>query len=120
MSDSLLLVIAMAALAGAPTPQQPVRLEVQAEDGANVARVIAQSPVKCKASYKLAITSGNGGNRSVNRGTVTLEPGQRQVLATVRTGAAASRAFSARLTVVPCGGKPYEQTWPAAPGAPGR
>jgi hypothetical protein len=117
MSANIILAIAMTAMAGAPAQQQPVRLEVHAEDGANVARVIAQSPVQCTASYELAITSGNGGNRSVNRGTVTLAPGERRVLATVRTGTTVSSGFSASLKVVPCDGKAYEQTWPA-PGAP--
>lgn len=106
------LVVIGSLIAAAATPQ-PVRLQVEAQGGMSIVRVIAQSPVACSAAYELAVTSSKGGNRSVNRGRVTIAPGEARTVATVKL-AGADKSLVATLSVSPSGGRAYEQVWPSA------
>lgn len=111
---SALIAAAFGAAAQAGAPARPITLDVRTEGDVHVVRVIAHSAVACKANYRLEVAAGGGGNHSVNRGTVTIEPSSPQTLATVKLSGASAAATSARLDVDPCGGASYEQVWPTA------
>lgn len=111
---SAVIAAAIAAAAQPAPPVRPIRLDVQSEGDLHVIRVIAASAVACTATYRLEVAAAGGGNRSVNRGTVTIQPSKPQTLATVKLGGGSSAAPSAKLDVEPCGGASYEQVWPTS------
>jgi len=109
---------AIAAMVGAMTDGgiagQPVRLDVRSDGAANVVRVIAESSATCTATYELAVSGSGGGNRSVNRGTISLPSKGEVTVATVKVGASGDSGMTATLDVTPCDGKPYQQVWTSA------
>jgi hypothetical protein len=113
-------VVAVAAMVGAMTEsgavQQPVRLDVQADGAANIIRVIAESSATCTATYELSVTGNDGGNRSVNRGTIRLPSSGAVTVATVRVGGGDGSGTTATLDVTPCDGKAYQQVWKSEEG----
>jgi hypothetical protein len=111
---SALIAVAVGAASQGGAPARPITLDVQTEGDVHVVRVVAESTVACTATYRLEVASGGRGNRSVNRGTVTIEPSKPQTLATVKLGGASAAGTSAKLDVDPCGAASYEQVWPAA------
>jgi opacity protein-like surface antigen len=109
---SAVLAVAMGAAAQPGAAVQPITLHVERQGDVHVLRVVADSPVACTATYRLEVAAAGGGNRSVNRGTVTIQPSKPQTLATVTLGGPAPP--SARLEVDPCGAASYEQVWPTS------
>lgn len=97
-------------MAAAAFDNRPLRLEVVQGLDRYVIRVLGKSQAECRATYELKVSSGRGGNSSINRAAVTLFPGVQNVVATVAVGAASNP--SATLKVQACGGVKYEITWP--------
>jgi hypothetical protein len=120
MAD-LMSVLAIAAVVGAASDgraaPRPLWLEVETLGASSVMRVVAESDARCTATYELEVSGNAGGNRSVNRGTVTLPSRGKVTLATVKVGGGNAGGVTATLNVTPCGGEAYRQVWksPAAP-----
>ena len=100
---------------GSAEPFKPVRLEVETQGESSTIRVVAESPVACTAAYALEVSGGAGANRSINRGSVRIMPGESRTVATVKVGPA--EALTAKLKVEPCTGLHYQQEWPAPAGS---
>lgn len=111
---SALIAVAIGAAGQSAAPAQPITLHVERQGDFHVLRVVANSAVACTATYRLEVAAAGGGNRSVNRGTVTINPSKPQTLATVRLGGGSAAAPTAKLDVEPCGGASYEQVWPTS------
>ena len=109
---SVVIAVAIGAAAQPDKAAQPISLDVERQGDVHVLRVLANSPVACTATYRLEVAAAAGGNRSVNRSTVTIQPSKPQTLATVTLGGSA--APSARLEVDPYGAASYEQVWPTS------
>lgn len=107
--SAILLLAAPAMNQAAPAEAPPIRL-VSEEVGEGVRlKVIGASDEAVAASYALEVTGGKGANRSVQRGTARLRPGDPVTLVTLTLGNA-DAGWSALLTVSPEDGTPYEQT----------
>lgn len=97
---------------GATAPAQPdaapITLETETGPAGVTLQVVGLSPTPAEADYALEVSSGAGGNRSVQRGSVRLQPDRRAVLLTTRLGGDAGRGWRATLTVTPRPGERYE------------
>ncbi len=112
MTD-ILSIVAIAAIAGTivdgAEASHPIRLQVDTEGTASIVRVIADRSLSCAATYELTVTANSGGNRSVNRGTVS-PPAGPVAVATVKLSGS-DPGTTATLNVSPCKGKAYRQVW---------
>ena len=104
----LLAAIASGFMPPDPAAPSPISLSVQTEAAGVVFQVVGQSAVPIDAAYALEVTNASGGNRSTQRGRVSLRQNERVVLLTSRLGGAAQAGWRALLTVTPAFGKAYE------------
>ena len=86
---------------------QPIRLVADQSGDTVRLQLVGESATAVTARYELEATSGTG-NRSVQRGTATLRPGERSVLVSVGLGTRGA-GWSARLKVSQPEGD-YEQS----------
>lgn len=84
----------------------PITLVTEATPEGVVVQVVGRSATPVEAAYALEVTSG-AANRSTQRGSARLRPGERVVLLTARLGGSAGRDWRALLTVTPRAGEPY-------------
>lgn len=108
----LTMAAAIGAAGGGANPFHPVRLEVSNQGESSTIRVVAESPVACSASYALEVSGGAGSNKSVNRGTLTVQPSKKLTVVSVKLGGQTPDDVNARLIVTPSIGEPYQQVWP--------
>jgi hypothetical protein len=92
----------------------PISLVAVQNDGRLALTVVGRSAVEFRGSYVLEVESGPGGNRSTNRGGVTLSPGATVTLARVDLAPIGAGGWSARLRVSSEGGESYECAGSAA------
>jgi hypothetical protein len=85
----------------------PIHLVAEpAGEGVRV-RVVGSSEAPYAAAFSLEVTSG--GNRSLHRGSASLDGGQAVTLSTVTLGNASPGQWRAHLSVVPEGAPAYEE-----------
>jgi hypothetical protein len=104
--------IAVGAPGPAAAPARPLHLLAEPASGGTRLKVVGHSATACVATYVLEVSSGsNGGrNHSVQRGAARLQPGVPTTVATLTLAVADPSAWSARLSVEPCGaGRAYEE-----------
>lgn len=105
MNRSVLKRMVAVALSGGATAvaaagTHPVRLVTSVDNQQLRVKVVGEGTAPFRGSYQLEVSSGaRTGNRSVQRGNVTLTPGGNVVLVDLSLGAAARDAWDARLTV---------------------
>ena len=114
MRGMLLAIIAMtisasAGAGGTGSPNSPLRLVADKVATGVRLRVVGLSPVACDAKYELEVSSGSGGNRSVQRGAAKVTPGPEIIFATTTLGGQGAGNWSATLRVDACD-RHYEQT----------
>lgn len=107
------LPVLLAAVVGGPASPDPgasapISLSAETGPAGVVLRVIGESATPVDAVYSLQVTNASGGNRSTQRGRVSLRPNQRAVLLTSRLGGVAQAGWRAVLLVTPASGEPYE------------
>ncbi|MGZ8283683.1 MAG: curli-like amyloid fiber formation chaperone CsgH [Allosphingosinicella sp.] len=110
LSQILAAALALTA-ADTPSAEPPVRL-VTEEAGQGIRlRVVGESAVPFAGNYALEVTSdaAAGGNRTVQRGAVRLEPGVPATLMTLTLGHSGQGSWTARLRVEPSQGAAYEE-----------
>ncbi|QAY79207.1 curli-like amyloid fiber formation chaperone CsgH [Sphingosinicella sp. BN140058] len=93
--------------AEAPAPR-PILLVEQPSDRGLELKVVGASEAPFAGSYRLEVTSGTAGNRSIQSGRARLEPGVPVTLVRLHVGNAPAKGWSALLKVVPEQGEPYE------------
>ena len=99
------MVFAAAPLGAAPpSAGEPVYLTRENVPGALRFQVVGDAATAASGTYSLEIVSG--GNRSVQRGRLQLQPGVRTILSTVEIGDGGT-SWAARLSV-DLGGSSYE------------
>lgn len=110
-------IILAAASAAAPPPARPLQLQVDDSGSQVVVRLVGESPTTFAGSYALEVTGGSSGgsNRSVQRGTARLLPGQSVTVATLRLRNSTDARWTARLHVTPAVGAAYDVQWRSAP-----
>jgi len=91
----------------APPELRPIRLQEEQFTGGVHILVIGASPSELRAQYRLEVTSGPNGNRSIQTGSAVIRPGSEVLLINLRMAGSGS-GWSARLTVTPESGAPYE------------
>ncbi|WP_375402180.1 curli-like amyloid fiber formation chaperone CsgH [uncultured Sphingomonas sp.] len=104
----LLAAVAGGAASPDPTAPAPISLSTETVPAGVVLQVIGESATLVDAAYSLEVTNASGGNRSTQRGRVSLRPNQRAVLLTSRLGGDAQAGWRAVLVVTPTFGQPYE------------
>lgn len=113
---TLLLSALMTSGASPQQAERPIRLVSEEIAGGVRLQVVGASDVPVEASYSLEVSGGGAGgtNRSVQRGTASLRPGQSATLVTLtlKNGQA---DWSATLEVDPADGAPYEQVASSRP-----
>jgi hypothetical protein len=94
-----------------PAAGSPVQMLVDEAPHGITIKLVGSADEPCEATYALEVASGEDGNanRSVQRGTARLRPGPLANLATVALGNSAARGWTAKLTVVDCKGRRFEQ-----------
>ena len=102
------MLMASEATSAAP---RPIRMQVDRAGGKLAIAVVGAVSSPCEASYALEVTSGGSGNvnRSIQRGSARLQPGEPARLLSVRLGGAAAAGWSAKLSVSGCG-PDYEES----------
>lgn len=107
LSGAAAAMMASAGTLGDEPANAPIYLVTESvQEGLRV-RVMGASGARLEASFSLEVT-GNG-NRSLHRGSATLNGGEAVTLSTVTLGNAALGAWRAQLRVEPSGGEAYEQ-----------
>ena len=107
---SSLVTLMLAVASGNAPMNQPLSLIVEPGQGFVRLTVRGQSQESCEARYELSVESGKTGhiNRSKQSGIARLSPDTVATVATVTVGNIARDDWNAKLSVVPCRGKPYE------------
>lgn len=104
-----IVMIVMGAMAGGTSEGRPIVLTTETTASGVTVQVVGEAPEPFQAAYTLEVSSGmSGGNRSVQKGTARLSPGQRAVLLTAHLGGSAGVHWKARLHVHPASGGDYE------------
>ena len=100
---------ALAATGGGEAPQRPIVMVTEPAGDAVRIQVIGDAAAETRASYTLEVASdpAAGGNRSVQRGTARLRPGERAKLLDLTLGNVAKGGWTAKLTVDPERGERY-------------
>ena len=101
---------AAAMLVAQADPSAPLQLSVRQDGAATIVQVVGLSQAHYSARYALEVADENGGNRSVQRGTVNLQPNSEAVLTTVRLSTSPAKV-TAKLSVTPKDGPAYSQTF---------
>ncbi|MBX9815977.1 MAG: hypothetical protein A4S12_02235 [Proteobacteria bacterium SG_bin5] len=99
------IVAAAAAMTAATSAERPIRLERAAHPGGIELRVVAAPARPGRADYRLTVETGSG-NRSTQSGTITLVPGDRTTVVTLRVSVA--QPWRAVLTVTLDDGAVYQ------------
>lgn len=88
----------------------PVRLMLEDQGSAVRLSVVGESESAFQGGYSLEVVSdaAAGGNRTVQRGTVSLRPGVPVTLMTLTLGNVGEGSWTARLHVEPEDGRSYE------------
>lgn len=106
------MILAASAATAGPAPH-PLHLEVSQGDGQVVIRLVGESTIPVSARYALEVTGKS--NRSAQRGTAILRPGQPATIATLHLGDRKGDQVTANLHVVPSVGEPYDLQWRSEP-----
>ena len=107
-----LLQIVAATIAGAALPgDAPIRLVCTPLPDAVRVQIIGSADRSYEADYELEVNTdpSAGGNRSLNRGHVRLEPNVSVVLATITVSSKGAAGWKAKLRVKPEGAPAYEE-----------
>lgn len=102
-----------AALASIPPGAGPLHLQVSRDGDSIVLAVVGESATAVTGTYELEVDAGKPGatNHSVQRGTASLQPGKAVTIARLRVGSSKTDTLTAKLSVTPSAGKPYEESW---------
>lgn len=103
--------LGLAGSGGAASPSEPIYIVAEPSSGGLSLSLIGASDRHYEATYHLEVNSDvrGGGNRSSQRGRVTLNPGQTVTLVSVSLGSESLGAWEARLYVEPLNEAPYER-----------
>lgn len=109
----LIAMILAASAATAGPPPHPLHLDVSRADDQVIIRLVGESATPVAARYELEVTGKS--NRSAQRGTVAIRPGQPVTVATLRLGSGKGDLLIANLHVVPSTGEAYDLQWRSEP-----
>lgn len=103
------LLAALAATGGPGPAERPIVMTAVPSGEAVRIQVIGDAKAETRATYTLEVASNPaaGGNRSVQRGTARLRPGERAKLLDLTLGNVAKGGWTAKLTVDPERGESY-------------
>ena len=102
------IVAAQASDAALSPDVRPIILVEQQTDNGLELKVVGVSEAFFAGSYRLEVTSGAGGNRSVQSGRARLQPRVPVTLVRLKVGNAPPKGWSAVLKVIPERGAGYE------------
>lgn len=102
------IVAAQASGADGSTDVRPILLVEQQTDSGLELKVVGVSEASFAGSYRLEVTSGDGGNRSVQSGRARLQPRVPVTFVRLKVGNAPANGWSAVLKVIPEQGAGYE------------
>ena len=108
-----MVITAAAAISAGDAAAMPLQLQVRHEGGATLVQVLARAGAPRLVSYALEVGDRSGGNRSVQRGNVRLQPNSESIVTTVRLGSGHANV-RAKLSVTPEDGAAYSQAFDAS------
>jgi hypothetical protein len=104
---------AAAAISAGNAGTTPLQLQVRHEGGATLVQVVAHAAPPRLVGYALEVSDRSGGNRSVQRGNVRLQPNSESIITTVRLNSSHANV-TAKLDVTLEGGAAYSQAFNAS------